>query len=168
VLTEALTALAAAGGTAVVQAAGQDAWTAFRIQVAKWFSRGDAQREHVALEHLDRAATALKAAGPGAAERVRAVQEASWQTRFESVLEGLGAAEQQRAAGELRDLLAGFARGGATAVGPDAVAVAGDVSIHAETGGAAAWEMGSVQINPSPSGSTGAAADPHRPGRSSG
>ena len=40
-LAEALTALAAAGGTAVVQAAGKDAWTGFRARVAKWFARGD-------------------------------------------------------------------------------------------------------------------------------
>jgi hypothetical protein len=57
-LTEALTALAAAGGTAVVQAAGKDAWTGFRGRVAKWFARGDTGREQVALERLDRTAAA--------------------------------------------------------------------------------------------------------------
>ena len=133
-LAEALTALAAAGGTAVVQAAGKDAWTGFRSRVAKWFARGDTGREQVALERLDRTAAALEAAGPGEVERVRAGQEASWQTMFEILLEGLDGEEQQRAADELRDLLAGFAGGRAAAVGQDAVAVAGDVDIHAETG----------------------------------
>ncbi|MGW3466207.1 hypothetical protein ACWDE9_44675, partial [Streptomyces olivaceoviridis] len=36
-LEQALTALAAAGGAAVVQAAGTDAWTGLRQAVARWF-----------------------------------------------------------------------------------------------------------------------------------
>ena len=170
-LAEALTALAAAGGTAVVQAAGKDAWTGFRARVAKWFARGDTGREHVALERLDRTAAALEAAGPDEVERVRAGQEASWQTMFELVLEGLDGEEQQRAADELRDLLAGFAGGRAVAVGQGAVAVAGDVGIHAETGGAAAWQMGDVQIGYPAGGSAGPAGaptGPQQPGRSRG
>ena len=163
-LTEALTALAAAGGTAVVQAAGKDAWAGFRARVAMWFARGDTEQEQVALERLDRTAAALEAAGPGEVERVRAGQQASWQTRFEMLLEGLDGQEQQRAGDELRDLLAGFAGGRATAVGQGAVALAGDVGIHAETGGAAAWQMGNVQIGQPPGGSAGpdgAPVDPH-------
>ncbi len=154
-LAEALTALAAVGGTAVVQAAGKDAWTGFRARVAKWFARGDTGREQVALEHLDRTAAALEAAGPGEVERVRAGQEASWQTMFELLLEGLDGEEQRRAADELRDVLADFAGGRAAAVGQGAVAVAGDVGIHAETGGAAAWQMGDVQIGYPAGGSAG-------------
>jgi hypothetical protein len=171
VLAEALAALVTAGGTAVVQAAGTDAWAGFRTKVAKWFARGDAEREQVALEHLDQAAAALETAGPDEVERVQAVQEASWQARFEMLLEGLDRGEQQWAADELRDLLAGFAGGLAAAVGQDAVAVAGDVGIHAETGGAAAWRMGDVQIGYPPGGSAGPSSgsvDPHQPGRSRG
>ncbi len=170
-LAEALTALAAAGGTAVVQAAGNDAWTGFRARVARWFARGDPEREHVALERLDRTAAALEAAGPGEVERVRAGQEASWQTMFELMLEGLDGEEQQRAAGELRDALADFEGGRAVAVGQGAVAVAGDVGIRAETGGAAAWQMGDVQIGYPSGGSAGPAGapgDPQQPGRSRG
>jgi hypothetical protein len=162
-LAEALTALASAGGTAVVQAAGQDAWAGFRARVAKWFSRGDAGREHVTLERLDRTAAALKAAGPGEVERVRAGQEASWQTLFELVLEGLDREEQQRAADELCDVLAGLVGGQATAVGQGAVAVAGDVDIHAEAGGAAAWQMGNVQVGYPAGGSTGPTGAPPGP-----
>ena len=87
-------------------------------------------REQVALERLDRTAAALEAAGPGGVERVRAGQEAWWQTMFEFVLEGLDDQEQQRAADELRDVLADLAGGRAAAVGPGAVAVAGDVGIQ--------------------------------------
>jgi hypothetical protein len=164
VLTEALTALAAAGSTAVVQAAGTDAWAGFRARVARWFARGNAQREHVALERLDQAAAALQAAGLGEVERVRAVQEASWQTRFEMLLEGLGGKEQEQAADELRELLAGFVDGRAAVVGPGAVAVAGDVDIHAKAGGVAAWRMGDVQIGQppgSPAGPSSVSVDPH-------
>jgi hypothetical protein len=163
VLAEALEALAAAGGTAVVQAAGTDAWAGFRTQVAKWFGRGNARREQVVLERLDRAAAALEAAELGKAERARADEEAAWRSRFETVLESLDTEEQQRAADELGNLLAGFAGVRAAAVGQDAVAVAGDVDIHAETRGLAAWRMGNVQIghehgeSASPA---GAAADP--------
>lgn len=170
-LAETLTALAAAAGTAVVQAAGNDAWTGFRGRVAKWFSRGDAGREQAVLERLDRTAVALEAAGPGELERVRAGQQASWQTLFEILLEGLDGEEQQRATADLRDLLAGFSGGQAAAVGRDGVAVAGDVDIHAETGGAAAWRMGDVRIGylpGEPAGLAGAPVDPHRPDRSRG
>ena len=164
-LTEALTALAAAGGTAVVQAAGKDAWAGFRGRVAKWFARGDAGREQVALERLDRTAAALETVGPDEVERVRAVQEASWQTSFEILLEGLDGEEQQQAVEELRDLLADFADSRAAAAGQGAVAVAGNVDIHAETGGAAAWQMmGNVQMGHPPgrpAGSAGVPADPH-------
>ncbi len=162
-MADALTALAAAGGTAVVQAAGTDAWVGFRSRVAKWFGREDAGREQIALEHLDQAAAALEAAGPGEVEQVRAVQEASWQARFEILLEGLDRGEQQRAADELRDLLADFAGGRAAALGQGAVAVAGNVDIHAETGGAAAWQMGNVEIGHPPGGSAGSAGAPADP-----
>ncbi|MGH3220779.1 MAG: hypothetical protein ACRDPY_19130 [Streptosporangiaceae bacterium] len=172
-LTEAFTAVAAAGGTAVVQAAGTDAWAGFRARVAKWFARGDSQQEHAVLERLDQAAAALEAAGPGEAQRARAVQEGSWQTRFELSLEGLEGKEQQRAAAELGDLLASFAGGPAAAVGQGAVAVAGDadIDIHGESGGVAAWQMGSVQIGQPPGGPgepDGEPVDPHQPGRSRG
>jgi len=171
VLAEALTALAAAGGTAVVQAAGKDAWAGLRGRVAKWFAGGDAGREQVVLERLDRTAAALEAAGPGEVDRVRAGQEASWQTMFEMLLESLDGEQQQRAADELRDLLAGFVGGRAAAVGSAAAAVAGDVHIRAEHGGAAAWQMGNVQIGHPPSrpgGQAGAPTDPQKPGRSRG
>jgi hypothetical protein len=164
VLVEALTALAAAGGTAVVQAAGTDAWAGFRSRFARWFARGNAEPEDVTVERLDRTAATLKTAGPGELERVRADQEASWQTRFEMLLESLDGEEQQRAAAELRDLLADFAGGRAGAAGQGAVAVAGNVDIRAETGGAAAWQMSNVQIGHPDGGSagpTGGSADPH-------
>ncbi|MFF9378900.1 hypothetical protein ACF1BB_30840, partial [Streptomyces griseoluteus] len=75
-LSEAMVALAAAGGTAVVQAAGTDAWTEVRQQVARWFSRGNPQRETAELERLDQTAGELEAAQPTEVERARIRQEA--------------------------------------------------------------------------------------------
>ena len=52
-LVEAMTALASqAGGAAVVQAAGTDAWEGFRQRVAGFLRRGDHQREGVELERV--------------------------------------------------------------------------------------------------------------------
>ncbi|GHH73617.1 hypothetical protein GCM10018781_38430 [Kitasatospora indigofera] len=104
-LEAALAALAAAGGTAVVQAAGTDAWNGFRTRVARLIGRGDGQREHAELERLDRTADVLEAVGPGEAEQVRIRQEASWQTRFEALLESLTDVEREQVAAELRILL---------------------------------------------------------------
>jgi hypothetical protein len=47
---------------------------------------------------------------------------------------------------------------GPVALGPGAAAVAGDVDIHAESGSAAAWSMGNVQLGSPP-------PDPPSPGR---
>ena len=112
-LTEALMAVAGAGGTAVVQAAGTDAWTGLRQRVARLLGCGDTQRESAELERLDRTAQALEEANAtGETERTRLRQEASWQTRFESLLENLEDSEQQQVATELQALVAeqqGFA-----------------------------------------------------------
>ncbi|MEV4922240.1 hypothetical protein [Streptomyces roseoverticillatus] len=114
-LSEALVAVAAAGGTAVVQAAGTDAWTGLRERVARWFGRGDEGRERAELERLDRTAGVLAAAdsgsgsGSGDAARVRDRQEGAWQNRFESLLEGLPEEERELVAEELRALVKEYA-----------------------------------------------------------
>lgn len=88
--SEAMTALAAAGGTAVVQAAGTDAWTDSASGRQAGSARGNPQREHAELERLDQAASELEAAaaaGPTEAQRERIRQEARWQARIEALLE---------------------------------------------------------------------------------
>ncbi|MFI1488034.1 hypothetical protein [Streptomyces sp. NPDC020747] len=106
-LTEALMAVAGTGGAAVVQAAGTDAWTGLRQRVARLLGRGDAQRERAELERLDRTVQALEEAdATGETERMHLRQEASWQTRFESLLENLETSEQQQVANELQALVA--------------------------------------------------------------
>ncbi|WP_405454378.1 hypothetical protein OG399_45030 [Streptomyces achromogenes] len=116
-LAEALTGLAAAGGGAVVQAAGTDAWNELRRRVGLMFGRGDATRAQAELERLEHTARVLAADGAGdtAAERLR--QEGLWAGRFEALLEGLDDAGRDRAAGELHELLAfAAASSGDTAV----------------------------------------------------
>ncbi|MGW6521680.1 hypothetical protein [Streptomyces sp. NPDC054962] len=104
-LAEALAALAAAGGGAVVQAAGTDAWTGLRRRVGEIFGRGDAARAQAELERLEHTARVLgaDASVDVAAERLR--QEGVWAGRFEALLEGLDDAGRQRVAEELRELL---------------------------------------------------------------
>ncbi|MEU5809398.1 hypothetical protein [Streptomyces sp. NPDC047718] len=106
-LAEALTALAAAGGAAVVQAAGTDAWEGLRGRLARWFGRGDAQRERDELARLDRSAAEVTAAAEddATADRVRARQEVAWQTRIETLLEGLADEQRTEAAELLQELL---------------------------------------------------------------
>ncbi|MGC0334191.1 hypothetical protein RKD23_007181 [Streptomyces sp. SAI-170] len=136
-LPEALTALAAAGGTAVVQAAGTNAWEGFRQAVARWFGRGDDDRERVELERLDRSAAELTAVSEGGADRLRLRQEAVWQTRFEQLLEALPEAEREQAAAALRALLAERTPTSAVSAGDGGLAVGGDVRIHADHGSVA-------------------------------
>lgn len=106
-LEEALAAVAAAGGTAVVQAAGTDAWGGLRQRLARLLGRADDRRERAELEQLDRTAELLAAAGLTEAEHVRECQETSWRGRFEALLESLDAEEREEAAAELRRLAAG-------------------------------------------------------------
>ncbi|WP_411118352.1 hypothetical protein [Streptomyces sp. 058-1L] len=106
-LVEGLIAIAAAGGTAVVQAAGTDAWNGIREGFARLFGRGEPGREQAELERLDQTRSALEAAGDGeGAQRVQIAQVARWQTRLETLLEELPAAEQQLVVAELQALVA--------------------------------------------------------------
>ncbi|MFD7835498.1 hypothetical protein [Streptomyces sp. NPDC059761] len=156
-LAEALAALAAAGGAAVVEAAGTSAWQGFQQAVARWFAAGDEEREHVTLERLDSSANALAAIGgaadDGEAEHVRIAQQAMWQARFEVALENLSAPDRAVAAEALRTLIAGPAVSGRASASGGAAAVGGNVIIRADHGSAAAWHMGTVtQGSPRPPG----------------
>ncbi|MFF9065618.1 hypothetical protein ACF09E_09700 [Streptomyces sp. NPDC014891] len=102
-LAEALAALAAAGGGAVVQAAGTDAWHEVRARVAELVGRGDAERGRAELERLDRTARALE---PSTADSDREVlrQEGAWQERFTALLESLDGEDRERVVQGLRTL----------------------------------------------------------------
>ncbi|WP_328680871.1 hypothetical protein OG905_35555 [Streptomyces sp. NBC_00322] len=103
-LSEALAALAAAGGTAVVQVASTDAWAEFRNRVARLIARGSRERELVELQRLDRTAALLTAECDEAAE---IGQVAAWQAHFEALLDRLQGAERDSAIAELRALVEG-------------------------------------------------------------
>ncbi|WP_055567199.1 hypothetical protein [Streptomyces atriruber] len=135
-LDQALIALATSAGTALVGAAGTDAWTGLRQAVARWFGRGDAQREQTELERLDQTAASVLAADRAEAERARNRQEGVWQTRIEALLESLDAAQREQAAGQLRSLLAQHAPQSGVVAGPGGLA-ANTVDIRADRGGIA-------------------------------
>ena len=150
-LSEAMTALAAAGGTAVVQAAGTDGWTGLRQALGRWFGRGDGQREQAELERLDRAAGELETAEGGVVERVRIRQEAAWQARIETVLESLDDSQRGRAAQELCALLTQHAPGDGVSAGPGGLAAGGSVNIRADHGAIAAGVIhGGAHTGPPP------------------
>lgn len=102
-LTEALIALAAAGSTALVQAAVTDAWTGLKGGITRLMGRGEQSREAVVDQQLERTRAELETAGPRV-EQVRLAQQAAWQARLEDLL-----AEQPQVADQLRALLAQLA-----------------------------------------------------------
>ncbi len=148
-LGEALTALATAGGTSLVTAAGTEAWAGMRKAVGGWFGRGDPQRERAELERLDQTAAALESADGAEAERARIRQEAIWQARIEFVLESLEETERAEAADRLRALLARHSEAGGVSAGAGGLAVGGDVNIRAEGGSIAGGVIhGGARLGP--------------------
>ncbi|MFF3968033.1 hypothetical protein ACFYZI_41590 [Streptomyces griseorubiginosus] len=105
-LTEALVALAAGGGAAVVQAAGTDAWAVMRERVARLFGRSGESSVSAVLEGLDRTAEELHGtAQDERGQESRARLAAAWRSRFEELLEGLPPAERQEAELHLTELV---------------------------------------------------------------
>ena len=157
-LTEALEALAAAGGTAVVQAAGTDLWVTFRERVVSLLGRGHPQQTEITLGQLDQSAATLEliggsSGGEADAERARSRVEVSWQTRFTDLLEGLDPGQREEAAQGLQELvtLAQNQAQRGVSVSGGAMAVGGDVAIHAEGGSVAAAVIhGGVRIGNPP------------------
>lgn len=105
-LAESLTALAAATGAGIVQAAGTDVWTGLRDRLARLLGR---ERPEPVLERLDRTHRELEEAGADDAERTAQRQEAAWQVRIEDFLDAADGAERDDAAARLRELLAWLA-----------------------------------------------------------
>lgn len=104
-LDEALMTLAAAAGTAVVQAASTDAWTGFREAVARLLGRENEQRASIALERLDETAAALAAADERGNELVAARREGFWEAGFRDLLESVGETERESVGAQLRALI---------------------------------------------------------------
>ncbi|MEU9369609.1 hypothetical protein AB0D71_34030 [Streptomyces avermitilis] len=146
-MIDALSAIAAAGGSAVVQAAGTEAWTGLRSALARWFGRGNAQRERVTLERLDHSAIQLASAGTNAvSDQVLAV----WRTRFEGLLETLDGEAQEQAAAELSAILSAHSPTPGVSADHGGVAVSGNLDIKASHGSAAAVVMRDVTLGNPP------------------
>uniref|UniRef100_A0AAU2A1W9 Uncharacterized protein n=1 Tax=Streptomyces sp. NBC_00093 TaxID=2975649 RepID=A0AAU2A1W9_9ACTN len=139
-------ALAASGGTAVVQAAGTEAWGQLSGRVAQWLGRGHARAEEAELERLNGTAGELRTANGSA--QVRAAQESMWRDRIAEVLEGLGNDEQERAVAELQRLLAPYMVPHARANGAEVV-VEQHVTVRADNQSIAANKLyGGAHIGP--------------------
>ncbi|MGI3199774.1 hypothetical protein ACRJ4B_38155 [Streptomyces sp. GTA36] len=132
---EAIAALAAAGGAAVVQAAGTDTWNTVKAALARLLSRGDTGTETAELEHLERTRAALT--GAALADRIRL--EDVWRTHLEVFLSSITDEEVRATAAHQ---LAAVIRTVHDAHGPVAhaggVAAGGDISIRADHGVAGA------------------------------
>ncbi|MEV6114766.1 hypothetical protein AB0L59_20165 [Streptomyces sp. NPDC052109] len=126
--------------------------------MARLFGRGDDRTTQVTLVRLDRTAAALGQAAADDAERVRAGEETSWQTRFQDLLDELPEREREEAAADLRELVESVSRQGGATAGDGGLAVGGNVSIRADRGSAAAGVInGGVHLG-----------TPHQPGPAQG
>ncbi|MFE4582821.1 hypothetical protein [Streptomyces chartreusis] len=160
-LAETITAVAAAGGTAVIAAAGTDLWTSFRDRLAKLLGRGDAEAEQTILQHLERTAAELPPASPNGSGATRSQLEAAWAGQIASILRTLPDYEGEELAGRLQELTAEIAlraktRGNIAEARDHGQAIGGDMNINAENGGYAAGQMnfGSMPENPPQPGQT--------------
>lgn len=94
-LTEALTALASSGGTALVTAMVTDGWEGVRARFARLFGRGDAGQAEAAAGRLEQSRAVLAGLSGLDLERARAEQEVIWRTRLGDLLEQDPAAEPE-------------------------------------------------------------------------
>ncbi|MFF9021893.1 hypothetical protein [Streptomyces eurythermus] len=127
-------ALASSGATALVTAAGTDAWTGLRAALARWVGRGDPEREGEATHRLGETEIALRSAAPEELERVRLQEEAVWRDRFRTAFRALEEAERDRAADELREVLGIAGSSGGMAVGPGGLTAGRDAIVRADNG----------------------------------
>ena len=100
-LTEIAAALAAAGGTAVVEAMATDAWESARSGIARLLGCGDDRHRREIIEaQLDEDAAMLERADPGDSEQVRQELEPVWRRRLATHLD-----QHPEALDELRELV---------------------------------------------------------------
>ncbi len=95
-LTEALAALAASGGTALMAAAATDVWQFARAGIARLFTRGERRQEWIESK-LDQTAAEVERATEPDVVRERLVPD--WQVRLSELLE-----ERPELAAELGEL----------------------------------------------------------------
>jgi hypothetical protein len=86
-LAEALMALAATGGNAVITAMATDGWESFKGRIAKIFGGGKPELAQATAARLDQTRSALAGLNGADLERVRTEQQVVWRTRLEDLLE---------------------------------------------------------------------------------
>ena len=132
-LAEALAALAAAGGTALVEAATTDAWERAKVGFALLFGRGDERRTAVIEGRLEGTRAELVPLTGTELERTREARAAEWTIRLRDALD-----EHPDSAERLRGLLDELAAAGVTVsaeTGGHSMVVGGNVSNVATSGG---------------------------------
>jgi hypothetical protein len=112
-LSEALTALASTGATALVTTMVTDSWEGVRVRFARLFGHGDEARAEAAANRLEQSRAVLAGLAGADAERARAEQEIIWRTRLGDLLEQDPAAETK-----LRVLVADVQAQAAGSTGP--------------------------------------------------
>jgi hypothetical protein len=100
-LSEALTALASTGGTALITAMVTDGWEGVRARFARLLARGDTAETETVAARLERSRTLLATMSGGELERAKAEQVIAWRVRLEDLLE-----QDPDAAETLRTLVA--------------------------------------------------------------
>ncbi|MFD7655243.1 hypothetical protein ACFV4N_14830 [Actinosynnema sp. NPDC059797] len=148
-LEEALVALAAAGGTALVEAAATDVWTKAKERFARFLGRGDEQRALVVEGRLERTRAELLPLTGGELDRARELRAAEWATRLRDVLE-----EHPESAEELRGVVEQLRAEGVSVTattGDHSVIIGGDSTTSATSGGVAAQVIhGNVSTSGNP------------------
>lgn len=150
-LGDALVALAALSGNAVVTAATTDAWEAVRHKFARLLGRGNPDKEQLAVDRLEETRQLLAGAPDADLEQTRAGQAERWAGRLADFLE-----ENPDAEDELRTLTAEVQASlpvAAVSATDHGVAAGRDVKVRADRGGVAAGVIhGSVTPGPTPPG----------------
>lgn len=100
-VVEALAALAAAGGTALVNVMVADGWHGVRDRFARLFGRGNDKETEAATARLEKSREMLAGLSGVDLEKAQAEQAVVWQTRLSDLLE-----DHPKVEGELRSLVA--------------------------------------------------------------
>jgi hypothetical protein len=100
-VVEAVAALAAAGGTALVNAMVADGWQGVRTRFARLLGRGNHKDTETAAMRLEKSREMLTGLSGTDLEKAQAQQAVTWQTRLGDLLE-----DHPEVEGELRSLVA--------------------------------------------------------------
>ncbi|MGX6600895.1 hypothetical protein ACWKSP_01980 [Micromonosporaceae bacterium Da 78-11] len=150
-LSEALVALATAGGTTLMAAAATDAWGTAKDGMARLLSRGHLGSVEVVEGRLEQSRVQLASLAGAELEQARQVQAQAWTVRLQDLLEEAPDAEDG-----LRRLLQELASVGVPAVSTgdnQGVVAGGNVSITATHGAIAAGIIhggANMAVNPTP------------------